>query len=606
MRKSVLKISIVLCASLVIVIGTVLAVNGISHKNIDKGGKTQQTQSGTVSPKQTGTENPKQTGAGIKPQSSDTTPSDNISINVNLKHALIVFTFDDGNESDYMLAYPILKKYGIEGTSYINPYNADHNVKYKLSWNEIDQMYNSGWNIGDHTYTHIDFNKATPTDINRTMAEDNESFLRNGLKLPDVFAYPYGHFTDTAIDILKHYRKQARLAYYKEDFVDPHTVNTYEIPCISADMQTDRLLQAHERIVDKAVTQNAVIVFRVHCMYQNKIGDTGNQPVETNSNLFAQLVDYCVKKGCDFTTMDGLIQLYTNGTITKPQSPQKISDTLQTSWQKSNASDKYIFYSTGDGLYRTNLDGSGKMLLRSGQSLKFAGATGNWVYYTEDGKLYRINQDGGQPGLLSDTPVSSVIIVSGNVYCIQSGKIYVLNNNGSLAPVIPIPETLLTEPKALLTDGENLYLGIYYQKSLCDIYKCNATNGNMSLIPGKAHDDPLILKDGYAIEYYGGSVYKEDMRTRVKETLFNCSDMIMDMTSYNDWLVYITKSLDKDNTYIKGYNIATGKTFSLESKFDYIYQTLPTKIVVCDSEHNDALSLLTINGNDASVSALKS
>jgi len=226
------------------------------------------------------------------------------------EHAVIAFTFDDGDVSDYLLAYPILQKYGIKGTSYINPYNPDHNVKKKLSWDQIKQMYAYGWDFGDHTYTHMDMTKSTPDQIKQSVEKVNTAFTKNGLKIPQVFAYPYGKLNTAAIDAIKQYRKQARLAFYRSDFVNLNNVDPYEIPCVSADMQTEKRLEGKEKLVDKAVSQHAVIVFRVHCMYVDKIGDTGAWPVQTSSKLFAKLVDYCVKKGCTFVTMDGLMKLY--------------------------------------------------------------------------------------------------------------------------------------------------------------------------------------------------------------------------------------------------------------------------------------------------------
>ena len=230
----------------------------------------------------------------------------------NFDNALIVFTFDDGNKSDYVFAYSILRKFGIKGTSYINPYNPDHNVKNKLSWEQIKEMYAYGWDFEDHTYSHIDLTKSTSKQITQSIEKVDRAFTENGLKIPVAFAYPYGKFDRAAIDIIKQYRKQARLAFYSDSFVELNHMDPYQIPCVSADMQTEKRLMEKEKLIDKACEENAVIVFRVHCMYRNALDDMGKEVVQTSSKLFEKLVKYCVEKGCEFTTMDGLIGIYSN------------------------------------------------------------------------------------------------------------------------------------------------------------------------------------------------------------------------------------------------------------------------------------------------------
>lgn len=220
--------------------------------------------------------------------------------------ALIIFTFDDGNESDYVLAYPILKKHGIKGTSYISPYFPDHQAKRKLSWNQIKEMAAYGWDFEDHTYSHINMAKSTPEQIRKSMEQVNKAFVANGLKAPVALAYPYGKFSQDAINVVKEYRAQARLAYYSDDFVDLSSVDRYQIPCVSADMRTEKRLKEKERLVDKACSENGIIVFRVHCLYKNEVDDMGKEVVQTSSKLFEQLVSYCVEKGCTFTTMSKL------------------------------------------------------------------------------------------------------------------------------------------------------------------------------------------------------------------------------------------------------------------------------------------------------------
>lgn len=223
--------------------------------------------------------------------------------------ATIIFTFDDGYASDYELAYPILKAYGIRGTSYIIPEYQDTNRPQTLTWDEVREMKQYGWDFGCHTYSHTDLTKMTADEIRTSMEKVNAAFANQGLPAPAIHAFPYGKYDAAAIEAMKPYRIQMRKAFYEEKFVDPGTANPYEIDSCSADMRKRPRLLEHERLVDKAVNEKAIIVFRCHCLYREAVDDMGAWPVQTDSRLFAELVEYCVGKGCRFMTMSELVQI---------------------------------------------------------------------------------------------------------------------------------------------------------------------------------------------------------------------------------------------------------------------------------------------------------
>lgn len=231
--------------------------------------------------------------------------------------AVVIFTFDDGAESDYLLAYPILKKYGIKGTSYLITKFTDNNIVGKLTWQQVKEMSGYGWVFGCHTYDHRRMTSMTDDEIRKSLEAVNQSFLRQGFHPPEIMAYPYGAHDQRVIHVVKRYRKQAR-AYGKQGFVDLEHINPYEIPDIKANMRTKDELDRLEKLVDKACGEKAVVVFCLHTLYKQKPYDTvktnheilsGSAP-QTSSKLFGELVKYCVDKKCAFMTMTGLMDLY--------------------------------------------------------------------------------------------------------------------------------------------------------------------------------------------------------------------------------------------------------------------------------------------------------
>jgi peptidoglycan/xylan/chitin deacetylase (PgdA/CDA1 family) len=254
--------------------------------------------------------NPASTGFIAAPTGAPIPPPPPHDIKKDPHKALIIFTFDDGYVSDYNCAYPILKKYGIRGTSYIIGKLADNNTPSALTWAQIKEMHQYGWVFGCHTYNHVDMTKLTPDEIKSSLEKENATFIQHGLPAPELIAYPSGKYNQQVIDVVKQYRKQGRKAFYESKFVDLNNVKPYEIDSISADMQEEPRLKSREELVDKACGEDAVIVFRTHCMYFQHKNDNGKWDVQTDSRLFADLVKYCVDKGCQFGTMTQLMELY--------------------------------------------------------------------------------------------------------------------------------------------------------------------------------------------------------------------------------------------------------------------------------------------------------
>ena len=115
---------------------------------------------------------------------------------------LIVLTFDDGTQSSLEFIAPMLKGLGFSATFFINRGDgAVGDVGY-MSWAEIKQLHEQGFEIANHTYNHPNM-AAIPDDRVRPevilMEEGCES---NGIPVPTTHAYPGGHHDRRCIDLL--------------------------------------------------------------------------------------------------------------------------------------------------------------------------------------------------------------------------------------------------------------------------------------------------------------------------------------------------------------------------------------------------------------------
>ncbi|MDR1640802.1 MAG: polysaccharide deacetylase family protein [Clostridiales bacterium] len=124
----------------------------------------------------------------------------------------VMITFDDGYESNYLFAYPILKQYGFTSllfliTGAINvqdvPYNPDE--LDRLSWLQILAAQDV-FTYGSHTYNlhyHTDnttaIMKASPTEA---LADFKKSLLR--IQDRTIFSYPEGRHNEQIVSMLEH------------------------------------------------------------------------------------------------------------------------------------------------------------------------------------------------------------------------------------------------------------------------------------------------------------------------------------------------------------------------------------------------------------------
>lgn len=104
----------------------------------------------------------------------------------------VVITIDDGYESFYDNAFPILRKYGFSATLFVN--TAYVGYKDYMRWEQLKELQNSGIEIGNHSHRHPYFlnmenvREGFVADV--SMAQ--RLFEAHLDEKPTVLSYPYG------------------------------------------------------------------------------------------------------------------------------------------------------------------------------------------------------------------------------------------------------------------------------------------------------------------------------------------------------------------------------------------------------------------------------
>jgi peptidoglycan/xylan/chitin deacetylase (PgdA/CDA1 family) len=119
---------------------------------------------------------------------------------------LVALTFDDGYSSWVSNVNPILQKYGLPATGFVN--NPDclatkesASADPMFSWNDIRKLREAGWEIGWHTASHPHLNHLGRAEVIDELTAWKGVFESYGLPKPLSFAYPYGCYNETAVEM---------------------------------------------------------------------------------------------------------------------------------------------------------------------------------------------------------------------------------------------------------------------------------------------------------------------------------------------------------------------------------------------------------------------
>jgi peptidoglycan/xylan/chitin deacetylase (PgdA/CDA1 family) len=113
----------------------------------------------------------------------------------------VVLTFDDGYQDLVDNALPAMKEFGFRGVVFVI---ADNIGKPGyVTWGELKQLKELGWEIGSHSLTHPDLERELEA-VQMKQIYDSKKILEEklGVKV-DYFCYPAGKYNETTISLLK-------------------------------------------------------------------------------------------------------------------------------------------------------------------------------------------------------------------------------------------------------------------------------------------------------------------------------------------------------------------------------------------------------------------
>ncbi|WP_430510161.1 polysaccharide deacetylase family protein [Gottfriedia solisilvae] len=201
--------------------------------------------------------------------------------------ANIIFTMDDGWETQYTKAFHILNDKGIKGSIAIIPTKIG--TEGYLTLGQLNTLYLSGWDLMNHTYTHRHLAKLTKQgqkielDKARTWLNDH-CFT----KASDIAVYPYGSYNQDTLKVLQ--QEKFRSARTIVDGIQSNHIKKYEVRTINLLSSTD--IEWVIAQIDQAIQTKQTIVFTNHRF--DKKAD--NAQMNFDPEKYKNIVNYVVSK----------------------------------------------------------------------------------------------------------------------------------------------------------------------------------------------------------------------------------------------------------------------------------------------------------------------
>jgi peptidoglycan/xylan/chitin deacetylase (PgdA/CDA1 family) len=200
----------------------------------------------------------------------------------------VVMSFDDGDQSVYSTAYPIMAAHGLTGTAYV--VSSRVGQAGKMTLDELRELYAAGWDIGNHTATHPDLAKLDVGSVEDELNKCATYLMANGMPRGALHvAYPDGSYNDTVLQAMTESGMlTGRTVDYRPEALP--LGEPYMIPAQGANAAGLTLADV-EAEIDRAVREQASIFLFFHA-----IGPYGNSYTQS-TRTFTSLCDYIKRLG---------------------------------------------------------------------------------------------------------------------------------------------------------------------------------------------------------------------------------------------------------------------------------------------------------------------
>ena len=201
-----------------------------------------------------------------------------------LPEKVVVLTFDDAVISQYTYVAKVLRDFNFGATFFVCefPAKSDSEKVQYMNWEQIKELADMGFEIGNHTKNHINVTKVSQDSLLKELAYIDNQCAKFGIEKPMTFAYPgYGNNTQTQ-ELLQQqgfwYARGGGSKPYNIENDNPFLLPSYDI----AGNDTTKFYNAVQ-----SASQGNVVILTIH-----GVPDIIHPWVNTPPKLFKEYMSY--------------------------------------------------------------------------------------------------------------------------------------------------------------------------------------------------------------------------------------------------------------------------------------------------------------------------
>jgi peptidoglycan/xylan/chitin deacetylase (PgdA/CDA1 family) len=111
-----------------------------------------------------------------------------------LPEQAVALTLDDGYEDNFAQAFPILRRYGLDGTLFLVTATVD--TMGHVSWRQAQEMLGEGMEFGSHSAHHYDLTLLSLPELDRELIDSRAELERRLETTIRQIAYPAGQYNE--------------------------------------------------------------------------------------------------------------------------------------------------------------------------------------------------------------------------------------------------------------------------------------------------------------------------------------------------------------------------------------------------------------------------
>jgi peptidoglycan/xylan/chitin deacetylase (PgdA/CDA1 family) len=203
---------------------------------------------------------------------------------------MLAVVFDDGWQTQYSAAKPVMDQYAIPGTAYVI-WNAVGTAQY-MTQSQIDDMHDTGWDIGGHGATNL--TTLTPLQVESDLQNMKLYLNQRGYRGAENYAMPNGAYNSSTLPVVQKYFATQRTIdslSNTSNYINPNRVSAFS----PSQFTSTSTLYAR---VDAAMANNDFVVITFH-----NIVDTPTLDTDFSTEKFRQFMAYVASSTIKTVTM---------------------------------------------------------------------------------------------------------------------------------------------------------------------------------------------------------------------------------------------------------------------------------------------------------------